>query len=50
MFRRKISDIWKIQFTPERITTGILPYALRASEAVQIRSRRISQEKSGCQS
>ena len=30
-------------------TTGIRPFALRASEAVQIRSRRICQEKYGKQ-
>jgi len=31
------------------VTTGILPFALRASRAVQIRSRRICQGKSGKQ-
>jgi hypothetical protein len=40
--------IRKSQFVPERITTGILPSALRASGAVLIRSGRICQEKSDC--
>ena len=46
--RSGFDEIAEIQFVPERIITGILPYALRTSTAVQIRSRRISQQKSGC--